>query len=127
MDTIITLQAQLPICNRKRAKEAAFNSSCSDMLKACTGMYADVTQSKEDAVLTRDTKEVKRKMEEYDKYKKTFQWEDESEKNTEEPYGAPPAGSPQDSYVDIPGDHSHKYSYFQSFNFRPDQTGATLC
>ena len=47
---------------------------------------ADVTQYKEDKVLTRETEEVKKMMEEYDKYKKTFQWEDESEKNTEEPY-----------------------------------------
>ena len=111
---IITLQAQLPICNppgRKCAKEAKSNSSCSEMLKPCTGFYADVTQYKEDAVLTRETEEVKKMMEEYDKYKKTFQWEDESEKNTEEPYGAPPPASAQGSYVDIPGELTHKYSF----------------
>ena len=115
------MQAQLPICNphgRKCAKDTISNSSCSEMLKACTGMYADVSQNKEDAVLTRDTEEVKRMMEEYDKYKKTFQWEDESEKNTEEPYGAPPAGSPQGSYVDIPGDQSHKHFLIISYPFR---------
>ena len=84
------MQAQLPICNpqgRKCAEEAAANSSCSEVLKPCTGMYADVTQSKEDAVLTRETEEVKKMMVEYDKYKKTFQWEDESEENTEEAQG----------------------------------------